>query len=52
MNTIAAKEKILDKIFCEDYLFEIPPYQRPYSWETEHAEDLFNDLHEAFRESR
>lgn len=25
-------------------LFRIPPYQRPYSWQTEHRRDLFNDL--------
>lgn len=25
-------------------LFRIPPYQRPYSWQTEHRRDLFDDL--------
>lgn len=34
----------LHKIFSDDYLFTIPPVQRPYSWTTEEAGDLINDL--------
>ena len=45
-NSITAGEHQLSKIFCADYDFVIPPYQRPYAWTTEHAEALFEDLHE------
>ncbi|GKW48604.1 DUF262 domain-containing protein [Halomonas sp. NCCP-2165] len=30
-------------------LFRIPPYQRPYSWQTEHRRDLFDDLHTLYQ---
>ena len=32
---IEATEQELQRIFSDDYLFEIPPYQRPYAWTTE-----------------
>ena len=32
---IEATEQELKRIFSDDYLFEIPPYQRPYAWTTE-----------------
>ena len=34
-ETIKASEQNLDKVFCDDYLFEIPFYQRPYAWTTD-----------------
>jgi len=34
----------LKDVFCDHYVFRIPPYQRPYSWTTEHAGDLLDDL--------
>ena len=43
-QTIKAKEKELGDIFCDKYLFEIPDYQRPYAWTTEHTEELLDDL--------
>ena len=33
-----------------DSLFEVPMYQRPYSWESEEVEQLWNDLYEAYTE--
>jgi len=42
--SITAHEKPLNKIFCEDYLFEIPTYQRPYSWKKEQAIQLLDDI--------
>jgi len=42
--SITATEKPLNKIFCEDYLFEIPTYQRPYSWKKEQAIQLLDDI--------
>jgi hypothetical protein len=41
---IHATEKPMHKIFCDDYSFTIPPYQRPYAWNTDQASDLFTDL--------
>jgi hypothetical protein len=44
METIKAAEKALKDVFCDHYVFRIPPYQRPYSWTTEQAGDLLDDL--------
>ncbi len=41
---IQAGEKNLDKVFCNDYLFKIPVFQRPYSWTTEEVSELLDDL--------
>ena len=42
--TIKAEEKQLWRIFSDDYLFEIPDYQRPYAWTTEQTGELLDDL--------
>ncbi|MFH1744057.1 MAG: DUF262 domain-containing HNH endonuclease family protein [bacterium] len=41
---IHGAEYPIRKIFSNDFNFKIPLYQRPYSWTTEHAEELFDDL--------
>jgi len=43
-HTLVAKEQPLAKIFSDDYMFTIPGYQRPYSWTTDQARELFDDL--------
>ena len=43
-KTLEAHEFPLKEVFCDDYSFEIPGYQRPYSWEVEQAETLVSDL--------
>lgn len=43
-QTIEAKEQELKRIFSDDYLFEIPAYQRPYAWTTEQVTELLDDL--------
>lgn len=43
-NTLTAKEQSLSKVFSDDYVFTIPGYQRPYSWGTEQAQELLDDL--------
>lgn len=43
-KTLEAHEFPLKEVFCDDYSFEIPGYQRPYSWEKEQAETLVSDL--------
>lgn len=34
----------MKRIFSDDYLFQIPAYQRPYAWTTEQATELLDDL--------
>ncbi len=43
-DTIKAGEKALVDVFCDKYLFRIPPYQRPYAWTTDEAGELLDDL--------
>ncbi len=43
-KSLSAHEYPIRKIFCDDYLFQIPNYQRPYSWTTEQASELVMDL--------
>lgn len=44
MATIHAAEKPIKDIFHRDFAFSIPAYQRPYSWGTEQATTLLDDL--------
>jgi uncharacterized protein with ParB-like and HNH nuclease domain len=41
---IHGAEYPIKKIFSDDFVFNIPLYQRPYSWTTEHAGELLDDL--------
>ncbi len=47
MAEIKAEEKPLSKVFSADYLIQIPPYQRPYTWTTDHANALLEDIRDA-----
>lgn len=42
--TIQGAERSIAKIFCDDYAFTIPNYQRPYAWTTDQASELIEDL--------
>ena len=44
MQQLEAHEKPLAKIFCGDYDFRVPNYQRPYAWGTDQAAELLDDL--------
>lgn len=44
---ITATEKPLMKVFDDEYLFEVPFYQRPYAWEEEQTSELLDDLLDA-----
>ena len=50
-ETIKAAELPMVGIFNNNYRFEIPDYQRPYSWTTEQAGELLDDLLYASRRS-
>ena len=41
---IHAGEKVLSKVFSNDYTFVVPEFQRPYSWGIDQAEQLLDDL--------
>ena len=45
MSEKIAEEKNLDKLFEKS--LRIPPYQRPYKWDTEQVESLLKDIDEA-----
>ena len=41
---ITAHEEPISRIFGVEYVFHVPPYQRPYAWTTEQAGELLDDL--------
>ena len=47
MPQLEAHEMPLHKVFCSDYSFSIPDYQRPYAWRREQTMQLLDDLSEA-----
>ena len=49
MPEIKATEQPLMDIFNDKYIFNIPPYQRPYAWTTEETGELLDDLLYAIR---
>ena len=49
---IEAKENILGKVFGDEYVFEIPMYQRPYVWEEGTVQQLLDDVRDAMSRGR
>jgi hypothetical protein len=47
LSPIEAHERTIGQIFSDAYTFEIPPYQRPYAWEKQQAQELLRDLLDA-----
>lgn len=45
---IDAKEEFVHKLYGEDYLYQIPQFQRPFSWSEENFVDLVDDLTDAY----
>lgn len=43
-----AEERTLSQILTQQICYEIPPYQRPYSWERENIQQLLDDIVEAY----
>jgi uncharacterized protein with ParB-like and HNH nuclease domain len=43
-KTLSAEEMPLYKVFSDDFLFTIPSVQRPYSWTSDEAGELIDDL--------
>ncbi len=48
--SIEGKKIVVKDLFSDDFFFEVPNYQRPYSWESEQWEELFDDLYNCERE--
>ena len=47
LKRIEAGEKKIADVFSDKYAFAIPPYQRPYAWEIQQANELLDDLLDA-----
>jgi hypothetical protein len=43
-----AEERTISKILTDQICYEIPSYQRPYSWGKENVQELLEDLWEAY----
>jgi uncharacterized protein with ParB-like and HNH nuclease domain len=43
-----AEEKDLSSIFADNNIYEIPKYQRPYSWNEDNVSELISDVADAF----
>lgn len=41
---IRGEQCAIGDIFNDKFAFNVPPYQRPYAWTTEHAGELLDDL--------
>lgn len=44
-----AHERKISSILTEQLCYEIPPYQRPYSWDQENVQQLLNDIWDAYK---
>jgi hypothetical protein len=49
-SSMKAEERTISNILTEQICYEIPPYQRPYSWEKENVQQLLDDIWEAYTE--
>jgi hypothetical protein len=41
---IKGEQRPISRLFSDEFTFFVPPFQRPYLWETEHAGVLLEDL--------
>ncbi len=51
MSQIIGEKVSLKKFFSDDFFFCVPEYQRPYSWEKSHCEQLYEDIFDSNREN-
>jgi uncharacterized protein with ParB-like and HNH nuclease domain len=47
ISGIEAKEATIGNVFSPNFLFEIPIYQRPFVWDSEKFQKLFDDISDA-----
>ena len=48
----AIKYQTVGEFLASDYTKQIPPYQRPYSWEKSHVKRLWLDVLESIKEEK
>jgi uncharacterized protein with ParB-like and HNH nuclease domain len=48
MRAMEPSERTISQILTEQIRYEIPPYQRPYSWEKGNVEQLLDDVWETY----
>ena len=51
MSAISGEELPIKNIFDDKFEYHIPVYQRPYAWQEEHAETLFDNLFDFYSET-
>ena len=52
-NFLKADALSVKKLFSlSDSLFQVPDYQRPYSWKREEVEQLWDDIYEAYKQKK
>jgi uncharacterized protein with ParB-like and HNH nuclease domain len=44
INLLNTRTANLQELISNGTMFRVPPFQRDYSWEEEHWEDLWNDI--------
>jgi hypothetical protein len=49
---IKAGEVFVNDLFSPKYIFHIPGFQRPFSWDRDHFEKLFDDVEDALQSNR
>lgn len=49
---IHAKDNPIKKLFGGDFLYEIPDFQRPFSWKKDNFEDLIDDIFNAYERNK
>ena len=50
MEKLDAKTRPIGTLLSQEFFFRVPEYQRPFSWDTDHFEDLIQDIITANRE--
>jgi uncharacterized protein with ParB-like and HNH nuclease domain len=50
ITEIEAKEAKVGQLFSSDFIFEIPIYQRPLSWEKDNFDILFEDIFDSIND--
>ena len=50
-SKIKGGEAQLSKIFSSEFVYIIPPYQRPYAWTDEETNELFDDFYNFYSEN-
>ena len=48
MEDVFTPKSLNIKTLFTDSLFQVPDYQRPYSWEDEHVEQLWDDIYDSY----